>query len=63
MSKFVELYGNPIGYQTGRPIHPISYGITQNIADDLRKFKKVENFLCNVKLSMVKFFILLDTEL
>ena len=48
MSKFVELYGNPKGYQPGRPIPPIAYGMTQKIADDLRKFKKVENYTTSV---------------
>ena len=48
MSKFVELYGNPKGYQPGRPIPPIAYGMTQKIADDLRRFKKVENYTTSI---------------
>jgi len=44
MSKFVELVGNPKGYQPGRPIPPIAYGLTQKISDDLRFFKKRQQF-------------------
>jgi|TARA_B110000093_G_scaffold26584_1_gene25902 hypothetical protein len=44
MSKFMELYGNPKQYQPGRPIPPIAYGQTQKISDDLRFFKKREQF-------------------
>tara|TARA_Y100001937_G_scaffold29821_1_gene42965 strand:+ start:3325 stop:4203 length:879 start_codon:yes stop_codon:yes gene_type:complete len=44
MSKFVELVGNPKGYQPGRPIPPIAYGMTQKISDDLRFFKRREQF-------------------
>ena len=44
MSKFVELVGNPKGYQPGRPIPPIAYGLTQKILDDLRFFKKRQQF-------------------
>lgn len=44
MSKFVELYGQPKGYQPGRPIPPIAYGMTQKINDDLRPFKKRQQF-------------------
>ena len=44
MSKFMELYGNPKGYQPGRSIPPIAYGQTQKISDDLRFFKKREQF-------------------
>ena len=53
MSKFVELYGNPKGYQPGRPIPPIAYGMTQKIADDLRKFKKVESYETSTDLSLI----------
>lgn len=44
MSKFVELYGNPKGYQPGRPIPLMAYGQTQKINDDLRYFKKRTQF-------------------
>jgi hypothetical protein len=44
MSKFMELYGNPKQYQPGRPIPPIAYGQTQKISDDLRFFKRREQF-------------------
>ena len=44
MSKFVELYGQPKGYQPGRPIPPIAYGMTQKVNDDLRPFKKRQQF-------------------
>ena len=44
MSKFMELYGNPKQHQPGRPIPPIAYGQTQKISDDLRYFKKREQF-------------------
>lgn len=44
MAKFVELVGNPKGYQPGRPIPPIAYGSTQKISDDLRFFKKREAY-------------------
>ena len=44
MSKFMELYSNPKQHQPGRPIPPIAYGQTQKISDDLRYFKKREQF-------------------
>ena len=44
MSKFIELYGNPKQYQPGRPIPTIAYGQTQKISDDLRYFKKRQQF-------------------
>lgn len=44
MSKFVELYSNPKLHQPGRPIPPIAYGQTQKVNDDLRAFKKREQF-------------------
>jgi hypothetical protein len=44
MSKFVELVGNPKGYQPGRPIPPIAYGLTQKISDDLRYFKRRQQY-------------------
>lgn len=44
MSKFVELVGNPKGYQPGRPIPPIAYGLTQKISDDLRFFKRRQQY-------------------
>tara|TARA_B100000780_G_scaffold275105_1_gene241153 strand:- start:1241 stop:2092 length:852 start_codon:yes stop_codon:yes gene_type:complete len=44
MSKFMELYSNPKQYQPGRPIPPVAYGLTQKINDDLRFFKKREQF-------------------
>lgn len=44
MSKFVELYSNPKLHQPGRPIPPIAYGQTQKVNDDLRVFKKREQF-------------------
>ena len=44
MSKFMELYGNPKQYQPGRPIPAIAYGQTQKISDDLRFFKRREQF-------------------
>jgi len=44
MSKFMELYSNPKQHQPGRPIPPIAYGPPQKISDDLRYFKKREQF-------------------
>ena len=44
ISKFMELYGNPKQYQPGRPIPAIAYGQTQKISDDLRFFKRREQF-------------------
>lgn len=44
MSKFMELYSNPKQHQPGRPIPLIAYGQTQKISDDLRYFKKREQF-------------------
>jgi hypothetical protein len=40
----MELYSNPKQHQPGRPIPPIAYGQTQKISDDLRYFKKREQF-------------------
>lgn len=39
MAKFTELFGNTKQYQPGRPVPSVSYGLTQRIHDDLRKFK------------------------
>jgi len=39
MAKFTELFGNTKQYQPGRPVPSVSYGVTQRIHDDLRKFK------------------------
>lgn len=47
MSKFMELYSNPKQHQPGRPIPPVAYGQTQKIADDLRFFKRREQFTSN----------------
>jgi hypothetical protein len=44
MSKFMELYSNPKQHQPGRPIPPVAYGQTQKISDDLRFFKRREQF-------------------
>lgn len=47
LSKFVDLYSNPKGHQPGRPVPPIAYGQTQKVNDDLRFFKKREQFTTN----------------
>lgn len=40
MTKFMELYGNPLDYQLDKADTKISYDVTQKISDDLRVFKK-----------------------
>ncbi len=47
LSKFNELYSNPKMHQPGRAIPPIAYGQTQKIVDDLRFFKRREQFNSN----------------
>lgn len=47
LSKFTELYSNPKMHQPGRSIPPIAYGQTQKISDDLRFFKRREQFTAN----------------
>lgn len=45
MTKFMELYGNPMDYQVGNPVPKIAYEVTQKISDDLRAFKKQPNVI------------------
>jgi hypothetical protein len=53
MAKFTELFGNTKQYQPGRPVPSVSYGLTQRIHDDLRKFKVKYAVTTNVTASGV----------
>jgi hypothetical protein len=40
MTKFMEMYGNPVEYQPGAPAPRVAYEVTQKVTDDLKQFKQ-----------------------